>query len=475
MTTKTSNPTKRAAKHLTEAQLRRRLDEASERDGRDQDRLLRQLESCAGCRRGFGGRVLALHRAGYLRGAFTAEEVDRAQSRADAPREVARIETWLADQPTGRKTMIPPDLGTWGAAEALMLQSEREAAIDPERAGETAALAALVARRSVGVGREGAPSADGLGLFALAFAHVANLLRVKGDLQGAEETFREARSFYGHYSRNLDPAAPPAADRFGFGARLLDLEASLAIDRREFDRARALLNRAERLARDSAGAYAQPRAEEWGNPLGRIMAKRSRLLAEEGDPLAALAEIRKAQRIVSVEEHPRLRLCLDQAAAVCLLDVGAVKEADRALPMLADLVARHGQPLHGVKVDWLRAQIARARGRTDEARELLETTWRRFARAGAVFDAALAVLELADLEAEEGRTAIVTELVTGLVPFFSSQDIHREALAALSLLAVSVARGCWTRELVAAVLDYLKRARHSPALAFTPPSGAPRS
>jgi len=49
------------------------------------------------------------------------------------------------------------------------------------------------------------------------------------------------------------------------------------------------------------------------------------------------------------------------------------------------------------------------------------------------YDAALVSLHLALLYTKEGRAAAVAELAREMIPIFEAQDIHREALAALTV------------------------------------------
>jgi hypothetical protein len=73
-------------------------------------------------------------------------------------------------------------------------------------------------------------------------------------------------------------------------------------------------------------------------------------------------------------------------------------------------------------------------------------------------------LELATLHLEEGRTRLVKELAGEMLWIFKSQNVHREALAALALFRHAAlaekAQAEWTRRLV----KYLYRAQYDPGL-----------
>jgi hypothetical protein len=57
-----------------------------------------------------------------------------------------------------------------------------------------------------------------------------------------------------------------------------------------------------------------------------------------------------------------------------------------------------------------------------------------------------------------------------MIPVFQSRQIHREALAALSLWAGAVREERASRDLVVRVASYLKHARHNPELRFEEPA-----
>jgi len=82
------------------------------------------------------------------------------------------------------------------------------------------------------------------------------------------------------------------------------------------------------------------------------------------------------------------------------------------------------------------------------------------------YDVALALLEIAALLLEEGRTAEVKELTQVLTKAFESQDIHREAMAALHLFHEAAEREAATADFARRVLSFLFRARHDEGLRF---------
>ena len=82
------------------------------------------------------------------------------------------------------------------------------------------------------------------------------------------------------------------------------------------------------------------------------------------------------------------------------------------------------------------------------------------------FDVALALLEIAVLLLDLGRTAEVKALAPDLARLFSAQGIHREALAALRVFRRAVEKDEATAALARRVLGFLFRARYDEGLRF---------
>jgi hypothetical protein len=89
------------------------------------------------------------------------------------------------------------------------------------------------------------------------------------------------------------------------------------------------------------------------------------------------------------------------------------------------------------------------------------------------YEVALVSLDLAALYAQQGRTEEMKRLAAGMMPVFSSLQIHREALAALTFWKQAVeAETSHERisQLVAGVAAFLKRSRYDPELRFVAPA-----
>jgi hypothetical protein len=104
--------------------------------------------------------------------------------------------------------------------------------------------------------------------------------------------------------------------------------------------------------------------------------------------------------------------------------------------------------------------IAAGLGRREEAREALAAVRREFLTRDMAYDAALVTLELATLSIKEGRIAEVKDLAGEIVEIFRTRDVHREALAALTVFQSAALLETATAELAREVAASLTRARN---------------
>src|SRR5262249_15698707 len=115
---------------------------------------------------------------------------------------------------------------------------------------------------------------------------------------------------------------------------------------------------------------------------------------------------------------------------------------------------------------WVEGRIARGLGQVAEAEALFVVARDGFLAEGIPYDTALVALELALIYAEQGRSAELKRLAAELVPIFSSQQIHREALAGLGFFRRAVEAERAEVEVVARVREFLRKARCAPDLPF---------
>ncbi len=313
----------------------------------------------------------------------------------------------LRKTPEGNRTALVEsvaDFHTWAVVERLCEESAKAASHDVDDAARLAALARIAAARTPGaVGYQ-----TWLAGYAASFE--GNVIRVAGDLLQSRQVFVDAEA----QLRTGIPVEPMDRSRpihlFGWllnfrgelDAALLKSGQALALARTEIQKARILILRADVL-------------------------KRKFQFAE------ALGVLGKARQSAKAAGEPRLSWAIEFNEASYLWEAGNTEEAASRLGVLRAEVHRLGRSLDLVRFRWLMARIAASQGRGVEASSLLHEVWKAMADRQIWFDAALAVLELADVELDRGKTQEVKRLATASAYVFSAQHLPAELLASIQL------------------------------------------
>jgi len=388
------------------------------------------------------GRAALLQEAGALVNRV-AERLLRLPPGGPPPRpedreRAAELWTRLQDLPDDQQravVRVGRDYQNWALAEKCCAESVKQVTRELGRAAFLARLAREIAERVTG------SESWRTRLVGYAAAHLPNVTRVAGDLVAARAGLEEAKRLFlagadpGHL---LDPG------------RLLDLEASLCRDERDFERALYLLDEALPVSHSP----------------GRVLIKKGGILVVMGDYERALATFLEAEPLVERQGDPRLKYMLLFNTAVTYTHLGRYTEAGALVGRVGEMVEAGGDGSEACRVLWLRGRLAAGLGRPAEAQRLLGQARREFAARDMWYDVALADLEIAAFLLEEGRTAEVQAMAKELVEEFEKRGVHPEALKALRLFEEAAEREEATAELAGRVLRYLFRAEHDPALAF---------
>lgn len=431
--------------HLDPESLRRLM---AEDRVEDRNRLLLHLLSrCPECY-AVGGYLLDLYQKGALPLSFGLVDSALARSRAEAPRLWEEL-AGIPFEEQARSARCEPRYTTWGLCELLCRESREQATEDPARAAELAELAVLISETLV----DDEPAEDRwlYQLRGLAWAHLGNARRILGALRKAQEAFSIADQWW-------EAGEASAGDALGYEPILLSLKASLRIAQRRFPEALEILDRVVEIF-----LYGAPEHRD-SHLAGRAMTKKALAISEMGEPDQAIELLRQARGLVDLGRDPRLALCLEHNLLDNLSRVGRYEEAEALLPEVQALAEQLGRPLDLVRLLWAEGRIAAGLGQQERARAAMEEVRCEFVERGMGYDAALVSLELAVLLVEEGRTAEVRELAREMVAIFESQDIHREALAAIAVFQRAAAAEIVTVELARDIASFLERARHDPAL-----------
>jgi tetratricopeptide (TPR) repeat protein len=327
----------------------------------------------------------------------------------------------------------------WALVVRLCSASEEAAADSAERAMDWARLALGTAVRV----EKHDPTWMGK-LRAFALVHMANAERVLWQLRKAETRWEEAEALW----QVAGDVYPGRLDE----AQWLSLKASLRIEQRRLTEALELVEKAESIDRSRLALS--------------LGLKKGRIFEYMGAYDQAIDTLRGVGDLLGPDGELRLRLAQKQNLAVNICHVGRPVEAASLLPELRRLAADRGVALESLRVRWLEGRVAMGLGKTDEAREILESVRRSWIELGNAYEVALVSLELAAVYLDEGRTAEVKALAPQLVPVFRAEDGHGEAAKAVTLFCEAVWQEIATAQLARQVVAFLYRARHDPKLQF---------
>ncbi|HET9209050.1 MAG TPA: helix-turn-helix transcriptional regulator [Thermoanaerobaculia bacterium] len=348
--------------------------------------------------------------------------------------------------PAERRALVQKGLKyrTWALCERVAAESIRKAPNHPREALELAELALLIAERLPG------ERTWGLRLQGYTWAHVCNARRVCNDLPGAEEAMARARKLW----EAGEPGDPGLLNK----AWLPWIEAALRQDQRRFSE--ALKRIAEALALDP------------GELKSQILLSRSAIHQILGNPEGSAAALAEAEPLIDPRREPRLAFGVRFNHLVDLCHLGKFGEVAPRLIDVRVLAERLGEDLDMTRVLWLEGRVAAGLGRTKEALSRFEQVRGAFRQRELTFDYALVSLELAVLMLEEGRTAEVKTLAEEMLQIFRTQQIEREALAALRLFCDAARRETATVDFARNLVRFLRRAQYDPELRFTDSSPA---
>ena len=332
-----------------------------------------------------------------------------------------------------------------GLAQALREESRTEVQRDVARAIELAELGVEVSDCLE-------PAFYGARLVqdvrALAYGILGNAHRVAGDLFGAERQLRTARTL-------LDSGTGAPTEL----AEILSLLGSLRIDQARYGDAVELLRQAET-------RYANARLDV---QRGKTLINMARATGLRGEPAAAVEILLRALDLLDESDDAYLTFLCHHNIAAFLNDAGQGHEARAYLCQAQPWYERFSDDRGTLlRRRWLEGHIAANLGEVDAALTILQEVRSIFIEEERAFDHALVTLNLAEVLLSVGRTAEVKRLAEEMYPIFRSQEVHRQALAALVLFKQAAMTEAATVSLAQQVADYLTRARNNPYLPFEP-------
>ena len=278
-----------------------------------------------------------------------------------------------------------------------------------------------------------------------ALADRANVLRVMGELQGADALWRLLHERLQSWPADEDEEAA-----------LWSLEASLRQDQRRFGEATRLLGQAERRYR---------RLEDTEG-IGKTLIKRGNAADLQGRSRDAAALYRRAAELLSPAASPRLHLFAQHGLALALCDAGEPAAAAALVEQHRPLYEQHPDAQVQCLLAHLEGRIAWGLGDHAKAEQRLLQARNGYLVQGQGFNAALVTLDLAAHYLERGRPREVKPLAEQMVPIFRAQDVHRELIAALTVFQQAARTETLTAELLARLRRYLLLARNDSRFRF---------
>lgn len=277
---------------------------------------------------------------------------------------------------------------------------------------------------------------------ALALAYRANALRILDSRAEAARLFSQIHDI----AVNDQPFAPEIR------GELSTLEASLALDHRNLGAAENLLNSA---IRDYEAAEDEVR-------VARAMLK----LAIVYDHQDRLDEAIRCTRWVcgklDPHEHTKLFVYARVNMAIYLFRKGEYMRAYGELIQDDAFFEQLEDPWLSLRVSWLIGRIEAARGNYDTAEKTLLRVRHGFIARAVGFDVAMVNLDLALIYREQSRGEELKTLAHEMLILFETQDIHREAMAALLMFHEAVERQTLTTATIARLREYFEEIQRNP-------------
>ncbi|HXU31291.1 MAG TPA: hypothetical protein VN851_11990 [Thermoanaerobaculia bacterium] len=278
---------------------------------------------------------------------------------------------------------------------------------------------------------------------------LANAARAGGDLVEADQIFVQARRIM-----MLGGVTDPRV-----AARLDSLEGSLRKDQRRFGQAKEVLQRALFLY----GTVGELRE------IAMALMQLSAVLFQEGKAREAL---KAGKQVLEILKPGGDDACLYLAArrnlALYMVDLGHLDEALAIVDADESTHRIFGQPLFQIRYTWIRGRIASGKGDLPAAEAYFREARDTFIAAGIGYDAAMVSLDLALAYLQAGRPYETRKLAQEIAPIFETQDVQREAFAALLLFRDAAERETLTVGFVRELTAYLEAARVDSSLRFSP-------
>ncbi|HEX2223968.1 MAG TPA: hypothetical protein VHN15_07165, partial [Thermoanaerobaculia bacterium] len=245
------------------------------------------------------------------------------------------------------------------------------------------------------------------------------------------------------------------------GIHLVDLQASLAADRRQFRRACQALTRVHEFHHGHGDSHLA----------GRALISKGLYAGYAGEPEDAIRLLQEGLGLLEEGREPGLEFAAVHNQLLFLADCSRFAEARKLLSRQRRRLREAGGRLNRLKVTWLEGRIAAGLGEMARAAGVFRRVRRGLEEAGLGYQGALAALDLATVLLHQGEAGEAEELVDAAAATFLSLGIEREAVGAILMLIKAFEMRRATVTLVEGVTSFLRRAEHDPSARFAVPAG----
>jgi tetratricopeptide (TPR) repeat protein len=337
---------------------------------------------------------------------------------------------------------IPRKIGHLARMKGLLKRSWQLRHDDPRSMVEFAILAAQVSKllepRQYGAERV----AD---FQAQAYAELGNACRASDRLHEAGLYLANARRLFENGTREEI-----------LEIRLLELEASLAADMRQFGRASAYLLKVLEYHRQQGDAHFA----------GRTLVLMGLYAGYAFDFDKGVDLLEKGLTLVNAQRDPGLACAAAHNLILSLVDSGRFGEAKKLRLVHARHLTTPGGQVNDIKFRALEGRIDSGLGNHQRAEGIFREVAEGFTSLGLFIQAGIASLDLSASLLAQGKTAQGAAVALEAAKTFLSLEIQREAFAAVILLRNSFEMETVTREMVEEVAGFLRRIEIDPALRF---------
>lgn len=240
--------------------------------------------------------------------------------------------------------------------------------------------------------------------------------------------------------------------------RLVELEASLAVDRRQFGLACNNLDKVLRFHRRTGDRHLA----------GRTIILQGLYTGYAGDPEKGFQLLGEGLALLDEARDPAVAYAAVHNQLLSLIDSGLFDEARKFRVRHSRQLANHWGRVNEIRFRGLEGRIDAGRNKHARAEATFREVKQGFEEAERTYDAAIISLDLAACLLAQGKAGESEEVVREAAKVFSALRIEREALAAVIMLRQAFEARKATVAMVEEVAAFLRRAEHDPHARFNP-------